>query len=226
MNKICIAALFLFVFLVHLSAQIKELNPNNYESVSTDRLCLRLVNKSNDCMIFEFINKSDDSLYLFDCYLNEISILSKENLYDTKYLHRYDEKTKQCKISFLPLLPYLSVEYVDLTVIGEKRFVRKGQIIYHFSPIPPKGKLYISIPGTFFYSKKYVKDISLKSFSIFDKRIKFDDILKKECDQIIVEFAIYKNIDLLTSIDAYYLDEIRFNEQALSYEIFSILIDL
>ena len=52
------------------------------------------------------------------------------------------------------------------------------------------------------------------------------DILKKECDQIIVEFAIYKNIDLLTSIDAYYLDEIRFNEQALSYEIFSILIDL
>ena len=48
MNKICIAALFLFVFLVHLSAQIKELNPNNYESVSTDRLCLRLVNKSND----------------------------------------------------------------------------------------------------------------------------------------------------------------------------------
>ena len=62
--------------------------------------------------------------------------------------------------------------------------------------------------------------------SIFDKRIKFDDILKKECDQIIVEFAIYKNVDLLTSMDAHYLDEIRFNEQALSYEIFSILIDL
>ena len=69
-------------------------------------------------------------------------------------------------------------------------------------------------------------DSSLKSFSIYDKRIKFDDILKKECDQIIVEFAIYKKVDLLTSMNAYYLDEIRFNEQALSYEIFSILIDL
>ena len=85
MNKICIAALFLFVFLVHLSAQIKELNLNNYESVSTDRLCLRLVNKSNDCMIFEFINKSDDSLYLFVHF----------NMIDP--LHFLSRRTRMCK---------------------------------------------------------------------------------------------------------------------------------
>ena len=69
MNKICIAALFLFVFLVHLSAQIKELNPNNYESVSTDRLCLRLVNKSNDCMILniciDMMKKQNSVKFLF-----------------------------------------------------------------------------------------------------------------------------------------------------------------
>lgn len=226
MNKICIVALFLFIFLVHLSAQIKELKPNNYGSIFMDRLCLRLVNESNDCMSFEFINKSDDSLYLFDSYLNEILILSEENLYDTKYLHRYDRKTKKCKFSFLPFLPYLSVQYTDLAAIGENRFVRKGQIVYHFSLIPPKGKLNIVIPKKFFYSTKYVKDMSLEKISIFDKGINFDDILKKGCSQIIVEFAIYKNIDLLTSIDSYYLDEIGFNKQALSYEIFSILIEL
>ncbi len=227
MNKRCNSILFLLMLLAHLSAQVQEFKSDNYRTVLMDSLSLNFVSELDDCIVFEFTNESSDSLYLFDSYLNEVTVLLKESVCDSiKYLHRYDKEQRQCKFSFLPFLPYLSVQCTDLVVLGEDRFIRKGQILYHFSLISPKSKLSVVIPRNAFYSKKYVKDVSLKGFSIFDKGIKFENVLPPKCGRMIVEFAIYQKIDLLISADVYYLDEVSFNEQALSYEIFSISINI
>ena len=64
-----------------------------------------------------------------------------------------------------------------------------------------------------------------QKISKFDT-IEFSEIQYEKCDTIVVEFALYKNIDLLISKDAYYFDEFNFNDQALSYTILSVSVNL
>jgi hypothetical protein len=184
--------------------------------------------KDND-FEFEIINNGKDTLYLFDSYLidrdKRIITDDKENkeIQQSIYLHRYDEKTKQCKLSFLPLLPYLSAHYTDL-ILGRNKVASKGQVLYHFRLIPPNSKNAIVISKSAFYSEDYVKEVYPQKISKFDT-IKFRKSKHKKCDTVIVEFALYKNIDLLNSKDAYYFDEFNFNKQALSYIVLSVSVN-
>jgi hypothetical protein len=167
---------------------------------------------------FLITNNSPDTLFLFDSYLNE-------ELYGSRYLHRYDKKAKRCKLSFLPLLPYLSPRYRDVVILGGEKIANKGQIIFHFKAIPPNETYAVSIPKDFFHSREYVDEVYPQKYSKFDRRIKFRSRKRNRCDDVLVEFAIYKSVDLLKSENAYYFDELAFNEQALSYDILSITIE-
>jgi hypothetical protein len=197
----------LFVFFIQLNAQTNQ----------CDSFLVQFIGEKDNDYEFELINNSKDTLYLFDSYLNE-------NLYQSKYLHRYDKKTKQCKLSFLPLLPFLSVRHNDLIVLEGNKVAHIGQVLYHFRLIPPHSKNAIVISKSAFYSEDYVKEVYPQKISKFDT-IKFRKSKHKKCDTVIVEFALYKNIDLLNSKDAYYFDEFNFNEQALSYIVLSVSVN-
>ena len=225
-NKIGVIIL-LIAFSIYLSSQKVEQNWIINTDLSKDEtLILNVSNDTDGNVVFEFINQANDSLYLFDSYLDGTYSIINEDLYGSKYLHRYDMKLKECKLSFLPILPFLSVNYTDVVVAGENKLIRKGQILYHFKPIPPQSCIQIAVPRKVFYSKEYVKEITLKDYSKFDSTIKFKDVIPKRCQRIKVEFAIYKDVSLLTSYDAFYFDELNFNKQALSYEVFSVSMDL
>ncbi|MDH6310475.1 hypothetical protein M2451_004019 [Dysgonomonas sp. PFB1-18] len=223
-NNTLILAIILFIFSFQVKAQVNISNINL--SQHSDSLISILVNTNKDVFEFELINNTSDSLYLFDSYLNENAFSDIEQLYNARYLHRFDRKENQCKLSFLPLIPYLSVERNDLYIIGENRLIRKGQILYSFKSILPHSKLCIKIPKESFYQEKYIKEVDTKKMSKFDKKMKIKNIDGVKCDNIVVEFAVYKNINIINNFEAYYYNEFEFNEQVLSYSIISVLINL
>jgi hypothetical protein len=205
-HKIFIISI-LFVFSVQLNAQINQ----------CDSFVVQFIGEKDNDFEFEIINNSKDTLYLFDSYLNE-------NLYQSKYLHRFDVKEKQCKLSLLPLLPFLSVRHSDRLIIGENKIINKWQVLYHFKTIPPNSKNTIPIAKSAFSTDEYVKEVYPQKLSKFDT-IKFHKSKHKKCNAVVVEFALYKNIDLLISKEAFYFDEFNFNKQALSYTVLSVTVN-
>jgi len=199
----------LFVVFVQLNAQTNL----------CDNFCVQFIREKDNDFEFEIINNTQDTLYLFDSYLDH-------DLYKSKYLHRFDKKEKLCKLSFLPLLPFLSVHYTDHIILGDNKVANKGQILYHFRVIPPKSRNKAIIPRSAFYTENYVNEVHPKKISKFEQTIKFRKSKHNRCSNIVVEFALYKNIDLLINEQAYYLDEYNFNEQALCYTILSVSVDL
>jgi hypothetical protein len=195
-----------------------------------DSMYIRFIEEKNDNFEFEIVNKTKDSLYLFDSYLFDrdkriiTSDKANKEIQQSIYLHRYDKKTKQCKLSFLPLLPYLSTHYTDF-ILGRNKVAYKGQVLYHFMAIPPNSSNTILISKSAFYSEDYVKEVYPQKIPKFEHNIKFRKSKHKKCDAVIVEFALYKNIDLLISKDIYYFDEFNFNEQALSYTVLSVTVN-
>lgn len=194
---------FLFIYLIQLNAQT-----NQYGD-----LRVQLVGKNENYFEFDIINNTRDTLFLFDSYLNE-------NLYDSKYLHRFDAIENQCKLSLLSLLPFLSVQPTDCMVLGENRIVYRGQVLYNFQTILPNSRNAILISKRAFYSEDYVKEVYPQKISKFINTIKFHKSKHRKCNTVIVELALYRNIDLLISHEAYYFNEYNFNEQALSYIVF------
>jgi len=212
----------LFVVLIQLDAQTNQ----------CDSFCVQFIGEKDDNFEFELINNTQDTLYLFDSYLfdrdNRIigTYLDGKEMQRSIYLHRFDKKTKQCKLSFLPLLPFLSVHYTNRLILGGNKLANKGQVLYHFRTIPPNSRNKIEISKSAFYTGDYVNEVYPQKISKFEQTIKFRKSKHNRCSNVVVEFALYKNIDLLMSEQAYYLDEYNFNEQALCYTVLSVSVDL
>lgn len=170
---------------------------------------------SNDSLTIGIFNSSEqDTLYLFDSYL-------VPDLLYSKYLHRYNKKNQECKLSFLPLLPYLSFQKSSPIIIGQNRIVNYFQIIYSFQIIPPNSLIEIQFPNNIF-DTKYIKDFKAEELSKFDK-VKIKNISQPKCKNQIIEFAIYDDISFFNEQDFYFNEKI-FNEKALSYKLLRILI--
>jgi len=213
----------LFAISVQLIAQTNQ----------CDSFCVRFIQENGNDFEFELINNTQDTLYLFDSYLQTTNSYLQESefapyLYHSKYLHRFDKKEKKCKLSLLPLLPYLGFKIHSPVTLGIDKVARKFQVLYHFRAIPPNSRNKIVISKSAFYTEDYVYEVYPQQISKFERTIRFRKSKNKHkhCSSIVVEFALYKSIDLLTSEKAYYFDEYNFNEQALSYTILSVSIDL
>jgi len=202
----------------------------NAQTNKCDSFCVQFYGEKGDDFEFDLINNTQDTLYLFDSYLfdrdNRIgTYLDGKEMQQSKYLHRFDKKTKQCKLSFLPLLPFLSVHYTDRIILSGDKVVDKGQVLYHFRAIPPNSKNKVVISKSTFYTEDYVNEVYPKKISKFERTIKFRKSKHNRCNNIVVEFALYKNIDLLMNEQAYYFDEYNFNKQALSYTVLSVSVN-
>ena len=216
----------LLVFSVEVNAQKGELKAGPI--IQEERLYIRFIREIDNVFEFEMVNNTKDSLYLFDSYLFDKdkrivgAYLDGRDMQRSKYLHRYDKKTRQCKLSFLPLIPYLGLTYTDRLILGGNKVAHAGQVVYSFSCIPPLSTFSVLICKDAIYQKTYVKEIYPKKPSFF----KFNKDLYPICENIVIEFAVYKDIDLLTSINSYYFDGYNFSKQTLSYRIISVVVDL
>jgi hypothetical protein len=171
-------------------------------------------------LTFSVINTTEDTVYLFSSYLPAL-------YHSSKYLHRIDKGSKVniYRISFLPLIPFLSTKPNDRLIVGSNRIVEKTQVLYNFVRI---------LPGSFYeinmaYSDLF-KDINQKGNLVCDfdaneadkfTAIKFKTLSADQLKgkyQVCFEFAVYHNIDLRCNQSAYYLKEEEFNKQAKAFE--------
>ena len=183
---------------------------------------------SNDTVYVSLSNKGLDTLYLFNSYLEinpEYDCYGTEPLWESEYLPRFDKGANKYKLSFLPIIPYLSVRFSDVAIHGKSRIVHRWQLLYGFKTISPNDSIHIRIPKSAFEQEVYVKDIPIKQFGKNDK-ISFEKKQVRQPKTISLEFALYRNVDLLRSTDAYYFNEAGFDEQAKSYEVMTIICDL
>ncbi len=169
-------------------------------------------------LLVRIINSSDRSRFLFSAYFDS-------KYHSSKYLHRIDKGLGKYKLSFLPLIPYLSTKPTDKQIIGYERIVNKGQILYVFVEFVPNSYYELEIDYNSFDLEGYlVCDFKPKESSKF-KPIKFKYLksnkLKNEL-HLEFEFAVYQDVGLLCKESAYYLEEYEFNSQAKAFEIVSV----
>lgn len=187
----------------------------NYDDILfKDTLYTKFNDSDENFYSIKFFNTSSDTIYLFDSYFNDNYIMSE-------YLHRYDKKSGLCKISLLPLLPYLDLAQTDRVIIGENRIISRFQVLYNFKKILPFCGTEYKIRKDVF-DVEYVKDFNMKNTSS-TKKIKFKKIEKVNCKKRIIEFAFYYNIDFLDK-NIFYYPQI-FDIHVKNYEILSIEID-
>ena len=117
-------------------------------------------------------NKGQSTVHIFDSYFDE-------NAYYSRYVHQYDNRNRIKYLSFLPLLPYLSVLRSDRIILGEKKIVTGGNYVYHFAPIVSGAKYILSIPISAFYQDAFVRRICAKSYTKYNHGISYKRIYKK-----------------------------------------------
>lgn len=203
-----------YINILYVTISLFVLPAQNSAQVTQEKRITATVLKKDTCCQIVFFNVSQDTLYLFDSYICN-------DFYKSKWLHRYSRNRNLLKLSFLPLVPFLSVHYTDKLIIGERRLINKWQVLYHFTPIPPRGKIRVNLPLEVFKTYDYVIDIDMKQLSIFQDDIKFKRRRIKKLTDIAIEFAFYDQINLLNS-ESFYKNEFKSGEQALNYNILEI----
>jgi len=203
-----------YVDMLYVAISLFVLPAQNSAQVIQEKRITATVLKKDTCCQIVFFNVSQDTLYLFDSYICK-------DFYKSKWLHRYSRNRNLLKLSFLPLVPFLSVHYTDKLIIGERRLINKWQVLYHFTPIPPRGEIRVNLPLEVFKTYDYVIDIDMKQLSIFQDDIKFKRQRIKKLTDIAIEFAFYDQINLLNS-ESFYKNEFKSGEQALNYNILEI----
>jgi len=96
-------------------------------------------------------------------------------------------------------------------------------VLYSFKAIPPKMHVSIKIPNRAINISEFVEDFDAKNLTKFDN-LKFKKMTNLKCVSMLIEFAYYKNITLLSNGESYYLDEFNFNKHAQSYNVLTISI--
>ncbi|MFV0332061.1 MAG: hypothetical protein ACK5KL_19915, partial [Dysgonomonas sp.] len=212
---------FIFVFILFsfsLWGQNSLIEDKKSQTYLQDRYNNEIyVNKrivKND-FIIEICNNTSDTIYLFDSYLTP-------ELIKSKYIHRYNADVEKCKLSTLPLIPYLSVKLSDVIILGKDKIVKRYKTLYSFTPINPHCEIKLAIPLDVLNNNYKILDFEVKDKGSFDE-IFFESInIDQKCSNIIIELAIYQKIDLLVSKEAYYLDSEKFEEQAKSFDVLAI----
>lgn len=169
-------------------------------------------------VVIRVINSSDRYQFLFSSYFDS-------RYHESKYLHRIDKGLGEYKLSFLPLLPYLSTKPTDKQIIGSERVVNKGQVLYDFVELVPNSYYDVEIKYNSFDLKgDLVCDFRPNEASKFEP-IKFKYVKLSELESklsLVFEFAVYQDVDLLCKESAYYLQEHEFDSQAKAFKIVSV----
>lgn len=199
---------------------------NNIQETTCPLECSYEIDTVENNLFVQITNNTSDTLFLFDSYITDYKY-NNHKLITSEYLYRYNRQRNIDIISFIPLLPYLSPYYFgDVIYIGNNRIIHQGQVIWHFLSIPPGCNITLTLPSDILsYSHTYY-DISNKQNSSFSHRLKFKKIkTSHQSNKKMIEFAVYKNINLLSDTEAYYNDEHEYNAQGKNYFKLELFID-
>lgn len=167
------------------------------------------IDYQNNKLHLKVFNNSKDTIYLFRSYFEKDISLSK-------YIYRYDKKSKKVKVSFLPLIPYLYTKYSDRIVFND-RIIREYQTVYDFYVIPPFYEYAFDVDVLDILQKQnYIKDINTAELNKFQKIKKMQNINLKNKKNVdfVIEIAYYKDVSIICNRDSYFLNELKFNKQA------------
>jgi len=150
---------------------------------------------------FNFCNSTDDTLYLFSTYFDSTYI-------SAKYLHQIDKSKKEYKISFKPLLPFISPILTDRLILGEDKIMKSGQNVFEFIILKPHSELQIELSKKNLFRKMGIRGNVVKAYTHDDflkRKIKtatYDS--KKRNYKLYFEFAYYLKINLITTREAFF----------------------
>ncbi len=173
----------------------------------------------NDTVIFDFKNNTSDTLYLFSTYFSK-------DLLSSKYLHTINKKNKIYKVSYAPLLRYITAYLTDRIVLGEDRIIVEGQNKYKFELVAPDSIFSLKLAICDIFNKMGEKNNVVKDFTekeLRKKEFKYVTYnFKQDCFDLIFEFAYYKDINLLTSREAYINAGDKAYNQSMEYDVVQI----
>ena len=182
----------------------------------------------NDTVRITLINRGSDTSFLFTSYFSDANkfINDEDDVFESEYLHRYNKKKKTFYLSFIPIVPDLSFHHTDVFHYGKYKLLRSCEILYTFEEIPGRDSLTVRIPRKAIALKEYVKDVDLKQYVYFDgKTLKFKRTKEVPHDEIVVQFAVYKNIDKINE-ETYYTNTYEFNQIIVDYDIVCVPLNL
>lgn len=164
-----------------------------------------------------FKNPTTDTLYVFSSYF-------EERFYKSQYLNRVNKKAKELKLSFLPLLPYLTTSKSDRILTGSNAIIKRGQLKYKFILLPPNTFIFKELNVDSSVAVNYSKDFDLSKLNMYND-LKFKD--RKVCSKTdsykkVVEFAVYRNIDNLCNSSYFSEHPEEYNSKAKGYETYRI----
>ena len=108
--------------------------------------------------------------------------------------------------------------------MGEEKITKKYKTLYSFTSIVPYSKIHLKIPIDVFNTNYGILDFDVKAKGSFDE-IDFEKAKTEQiCSDVSLELAIYKNVSLLLSKQAYYFEPEEFDRQAKRFNTLKILI--
>ena len=161
---------------------------------------------------FSFYNKSNDTVYIFNNYMQPA-------LCTSKYIHLYNND-ETYTLSFLPYVQTFNVDYPCTIILGDKKIITKGQCVPEFTYLIPNKRTTIKIPKEAIFANQYIHNINLETSSGPLVVNKFDTLYVNSFDSLKIQFAAYLNIDLLSKNkrpSQYYLKD--FYDAARKYDI-------
>lgn len=147
---------------------------------------------TSDSLTVTVINHTNDSLWLFDGYLDSISMHSR-------YLHRFDPRTGKFKLSFVPLFPFLSKQESDLIMLTDEKVVTFARADATYTLLKPDEGKKIPIPLSAILADNYIEEFYPWQLDIYhayiptptNKELKFKDVTLKPTRSIDIEFALF-----------------------------------
>lgn len=142
----------------------------------------------------KIINNSPNTYYIFSTYLNF-------NYISNTYLHRIDTSNKRYKLSFLPLIPYLTcteceaANYIDGE--NDENILSQTRNKIKFEELKAHHVFVFNLDIQDILSQYVVEDFNVRKIenysknSLIQSKQFFDDF---EYYHVLIEFALYKSI--------------------------------
>lgn len=178
--------------------------------------------KNDSLIVFDVINTTPDTIYLFSTYFNDL-------YYFADCLYRVKPEEEERIISFVPIIPFLGVRTSDVKILSTNRICEPFQVRYNFVILYPKAHYEITFNMNKIFNKSsYVLDLDLTTLSKFDHNFsfKYKRVKKKQLNyNTIFEFAIYSNVEILCDSESFYNDEFNFDKASKAFKILRIKVE-
>jgi hypothetical protein len=194
-QKIILFILFILNTVFLFSQEIYDINKiNDTSDYPIDSIFCYLNKIDTQYVKIKIINNTPDTYYLFSTYLTN-------NYITNTYLHRIDSSKKTYKLSFAPLIPYLTCEECETAnyIDGEKeeKILSPTRNKIEFIELKAHHEFIFSLKAQNILTRSVVVNFDIKKYkdytrtALIQSKRTFDNF--KYYD-VIIEFALYKTI--------------------------------